>query len=45
MAQIPERSKKETIDLAVEVLVRFKREFGRDLTPSMLAELYVALAL
>jgi len=33
---------RETIDLAVEALVRFKREFNRDLSPSVLAELYVA---
>lgn len=33
---------RETIDLAVEALVRFKREFNRDLTPSVLGELYVA---
>jgi hypothetical protein len=32
----------ETVALAVEALVRFKREFNRDLTPSVLAELYVA---
>jgi hypothetical protein len=35
-------SKRETIKVAVEALVRFKREFNRDLTPSVLAELYVA---
>ena len=35
-------SKRETIRIAVEALVRFKREFDRDLTPSVLAELYVA---
>jgi hypothetical protein len=35
-------SKRETIRIAVEALVRFKREFNRDLTPSVLAELYVA---
>jgi hypothetical protein len=33
---------RETIDLAVEALVRFKRDFNRDLSPSVLAELYVA---
>lgn len=32
----------ETVALAVDALVRFKREFNRDLTPSVLAELYVA---
>ena len=32
----------ETVALAVEALVRFKREFNRDLTPSVLAEVYVA---
>ena len=31
-----------TIYIAVKALVRFKREFNRDLTPSVLAELYVA---
>ena len=36
-----ERSR-ETVVLAVEALVRFKREFNPDLTPSVLAELYVA---
>lgn len=35
-------SKRETIKIAVEALVRFKREFNRDLAPSVLAELYVA---
>lgn len=34
--------KRETINVAVEALTRFKREFNRDLTPSVLAELYVA---
>jgi hypothetical protein len=34
--------KRETINLAVEALIRFKQEFKRDLTPSVLAELYVA---
>lgn len=29
--------------MAVKALAEFKREFGRDLTPSLLAELYVAL--
>lgn len=33
---------RETINLAVEALVRFKREFNRDLNLSVLAELYVA---
>lgn len=35
-------SKRDTINIAVEALVRFRREFKRDLTPSVLAELYVA---
>ncbi|HEY0701442.1 MAG TPA: hypothetical protein VGD60_01625 [Candidatus Acidoferrales bacterium] len=35
-------SKLETIKIAVEALVRFTREFNRDLTPSILAELYLA---
>jgi hypothetical protein len=35
-------SRRETIKIAVEALVRFKREFNRDLAPSVLAELYVA---
>jgi hypothetical protein len=38
-----EESQRATIRLAMEALVRFKREFNRDLTPSVLAELYVAL--
>ena len=36
-------SQKAAIEIAVQALVRFKREFNRDLTPSVLAELYVAL--
>jgi hypothetical protein len=40
-----DESKRATIRIAVEALVRFRREFNRDLTPSMLAELYVALEL
>jgi len=42
MEQAPTEHTLETIALAVEALVRFKREFNRDLTPSVLAELYVA---
>jgi hypothetical protein len=38
----PDESRRATIRVAVEALVRFKREFNRDLTPSVLAELYVA---
>jgi hypothetical protein len=38
-----EESQRATLQMAVEALVRFKREFNRDLTPSVLAELYVAL--
>lgn len=38
-------SQKEAIAMAVQAFVRFKREFNRDLTPSMLAEMYVALRL
>lgn len=37
------QSQKEAIAIAIQALIRFKREFNRDLTPSMLAELYVAL--
>jgi hypothetical protein len=37
-----DESKRATIRMAVEALVRFRREFNRDLTPSVLAELYVA---
>jgi hypothetical protein len=42
MEALSEESKRTTIRMAVEALVRFKREFNRDLTPSVLAELYVA---
>jgi hypothetical protein len=38
----PDESRRATIRMAVEALVRFKREFNRDPTPSVLAELYVA---
>lgn len=31
-----------TIRVPVEALVRFKRKFNRDLTPPVLAELYLA---
>ena len=41
----PRASQRAAIRVAVEALVQFKREFDRDLTPSMLAELYVALEL
>jgi hypothetical protein len=40
-----DESKLATIRIAVEALIRFKRVFHRDLTPSVLAELYVALEL
>jgi hypothetical protein len=36
---------RDAIRSAVEALVAFKRVFNRDLTPSILAELYVALEL
>jgi hypothetical protein len=36
---------RDAIQSAVEALVGFKRVFNRDLTPSILAELYVALEL
>jgi hypothetical protein len=40
-----EESQRITIRMATEAFVRFKREFKRELTPSVLAELYVALEL
>ena len=40
-----ERKEREIIEIALRALADFKREFGRDLTPSLLAELYVALKL
>ena len=40
-----DESKRAAIQTAVQALVQFKREFNRDLTPSILAELYVALEL
>lgn len=33
----------ELLQVAVRALAGFKQEFGSDLTPSLLAELYVAL--
>jgi hypothetical protein len=42
MDESSDESKRAAIRVAVEALVRFKREFNRDLTPSVLAELYVA---
>jgi|ERR1700722_5197763 hypothetical protein len=45
MERSPSESQKAAIEIAVRALVRFKREFNRDLTPSLLAELYVVLEL
>lgn len=36
-----DESKRAAVQIAVQALVQFKREFNRDLTPSVLAELYV----
>jgi hypothetical protein len=38
-------SKRAAIEIAVKALVAFKHEFNCELTPAILAELYVALAL
>ena len=38
-------SQKAAIQVALQALVLYKREFNRDLTPAVLAELYVALEL
>jgi hypothetical protein len=42
MQEPSHESKRAAIQVAVDALVRFKREFNQDLTPSVLAELYVA---
>ena len=40
--QVQAEHSRETVALAIEALVRFKRDFNRELTASVLAELYVA---